>query len=69
LNVDLSNNKTWEKAVANNIIIVSAKFTLKTEGKHTLKIAPLDAGIVMQKIVLDFGGVKPSYLGPPENRE
>ncbi len=23
-------------------------------------------GVVLQKIVLDRGGLKPSYLGPPE---
>jgi hypothetical protein len=26
----------------------------------------VNPGIVLQKIVLDMGGVKPSFLGPPE---
>ncbi|MDR1652970.1 MAG: glycosyl hydrolase 115 family protein [Prevotellaceae bacterium] len=32
---------------------------------HTLRIRVLDAGIVLEKIMLDFGGLKPSYLGAP----
>lgn len=35
-------------------------------GKHTLTIRPRDPGIVFDKIVNDLGGLKPSYLGPPE---
>ena len=36
-------------------------------GKHVLRFRVLDPGIVLQKIVLDTGGLKPSYLGAPES--
>lgn len=35
---------------------------------HTLRFRPLDPGIVLQKIMIDFGGLKPSYLGAPESK-
>ncbi len=52
--------------VANNIIIKKTKHYLKTTGKHTVKYWALSGGIVLQKIVLDMGGLPPSYLGPQE---
>jgi hypothetical protein len=27
----------------------------------------IDPGVVLEKIVVDLGGVKPSYLRPPES--
>lgn len=37
------------------------------DGLHTLSISPLDPGIVFEKIVVDCGGYKPSYLFMPES--
>lgn len=34
----------------------------------TLKIFMVDAGVMLDKIVIDMGGLRPSYLGPPETR-
>jgi hypothetical protein len=61
------NNKKWANWVANNIIISNSKHALKKTGKHVVKYWMVDAGLVLQKVVVDFGGVKQSYLGPPEN--
>jgi hypothetical protein len=67
LNADDSQVKVWEQWVANNIIIKKSKHTISKPGKHTIKFWMIHPGIVLQKLVLDFGGVKPSYLGPPES--
>lgn len=40
-------------------------FKLK-KGKHTLRIRPLDNGLVFEKIMIDLGGMRNSYLGAPE---
>ncbi|WP_255478792.1 glycosyl hydrolase 115 family protein [Rufibacter sp. XAAS-G3-1] len=59
--------REWNKNVANNINLTVSKHQLKKPGEHTLKFWMVDSGIVLQKIVIDAGGLKPSYLGPPES--
>jgi len=60
-------NQVWEASVANNIRSLNSSHTLTKEGKHILKYWAIDPGVVLQKLVIDWGGVKPSYLGPPES--
>ncbi len=42
-------------------------FAREEPGPHRLRIHRVDPGAVLQKIVIDTGNLKPSYLGPPES--
>lgn len=54
---------------ANPIIESGSIHQLGKSGKRTLRVRPLDHGIVIEKILIDTGGLKPSYLGAPETRK
>ena len=56
----------WNTWVAEGIIKKTSKHTLTQPGKHTIRYWMVNNGVVLQKLVADFGGVKPAYLGPPE---
>lgn len=56
----------WNTWVANSIIQKKADVTITKAGKHTLKYWMISKGVVLQKLVVDLGGLKPSYLGPQE---
>lgn len=52
---------------AEHVIDSQTRHSLLKTGKHTLRIRPLDPALVLQKIMIDFGGLKPSFLGAPES--
>lgn len=56
----------WEDAVARNVWIRDTTHDV-APGAHTLKLWLLTPNLTAQKIVVDFGGVQESYLGPPES--
>jgi hypothetical protein len=60
-------NRDWEKSVKDNVRQLKSKHTITTSGAHTFKVWMVDPAVVVQKIVVDCGGMKPSYLGPPES--
>ncbi|GGF02095.1 glycosyl hydrolase 115 family protein [Flavobacterium limi] len=52
---------------AEHIIKSVTRHSILNSGKHTMRIRALDPGIVLEKIIIDCGGLKPSYLGAPES--
>ncbi|MEA3188810.1 MAG: hypothetical protein QOD99_2640 [Chthoniobacter sp.] len=57
----------WSERVLANAIETSVELPKPlTPGWHTLRLVAVDAGVVIDKIVLDLGGLGPSYDGPPE---
>ena len=60
-------NRDWEETVRNSTRYVKGKITVREPGYHTLKIWMIDPGMVLEKIVVNTGGLRPSYLGPPES--
>ena len=59
--------KDWEETVKDGVRKVKSKHSVAQPGYHTLKFWMVDPGVVLQKLVVNLGGVKPSYLGPPES--
>jgi len=63
----MDGNPDWETTVKDGVRKVTTPFTLSKTGYHTLKFWMVDPGVVLQKLVVNLGGVQPSYLGPPES--
>ena len=57
----------WAQTVKDGVRRVRCQFQLAEPGEHTLKFRMVDPGVVLEKLVVNTGGVKPSYLGPPES--
>lgn len=56
--------QVWFEGVLRNYTVNKSTLHIDKPGRHTLQIRCGDPGVVIQKIVLDFGGMKRSYLGP-----
>ena len=57
----------WEETVKDSVRKVKSTHTLANSGYHTLKFWMVDPGVVLEKLVVNVGGVRPSYLSPPES--
>jgi hypothetical protein len=63
---EIIDNKV-ERDVICNLLTLKTKLNIPSKGQHTLKLWMVDPGLIIDKIIIDTGGVKESYLGPPES--
>ena len=54
----------WEEMVKDAINAGVSKHLVKKAGPTKIRIYGLDPGLSVQKVIIDTGGLQPSYLGP-----
>jgi len=57
----------WSRTVLDGVAEFVTEHAVANPGPHVLKYWALDPGLVLEKLVIDAGGLRPSYLGPPES--
>lgn len=62
-------SEQWKQNVLKNASVQSAKQIVNKAGKHTLKIWMVDPGVMLDQILIDLGGWKPSYAFPKETKK
>lgn len=64
---DTSMNRQWERNTSDNVNRTATTHVINQPGEHVLKVWAVDPTVIVQKIVIDTGGLAPSYLGPPSS--
>ena len=58
-------SRSWKDQVLRNGVACRLRFPIdRSKASHTLTFRALDPGQMLQKIIIDWGGLQPSYLGP-----
>lgn len=60
-------NPDWVQTVLNQSRHCQTTLNIAKPGYHTLKVWMIDPGVILEKIIVNTGGLKPSYLGPKES--
>lgn len=60
-------NAQWARDTSDNVNITATVHRIATPAVHVLKFWMVDPTVVLQNLVVDTGGLEPSYLGPPES--
>ncbi|MEU1126604.1 glycosyl hydrolase 115 family protein [Streptomyces sp. NPDC005899] len=60
-------NPQWARNTSDNVNRTATVHHVGRAGAHVLKFWMVDPTVVLQNLVVDTGGLKPSYLGPPES--
>ena len=61
-------SQAWYESALRNCRVNKSTLYVASPGRHTLQLRCGDPGTMVQKIVIDMGGMRRSYLGPPCKR-
>ncbi|MFL6078107.1 MAG: glycosyl hydrolase 115 family protein [Mycobacteriales bacterium] len=64
---DTTMNRQWERNTSDNVNRTATTHLITTPGVHTLTFWMVDPTVVLQQLIVDAGGLRDSYLGPPES--
>jgi hypothetical protein len=59
--------RTWARQVTDGVSVQVTTHALARPGAHTLRFYALDPGVVLQRLLVDAGGLVPGKLGPRES--
>ncbi|MPY52044.1 glycosyl hydrolase 115 family protein [Streptomyces acidicola] len=60
-------NKQWARNTSDNVNVTATRHAIGRAGVHRLKFWMVDPTVVLQRLVIDTGGLTPTYLGPLES--
>jgi hypothetical protein len=61
-------SEEWKQAVLSNTIARSVSIPHLNAGKHSLQVFMIDPGVILDRIVIDLGGLQPFYGLLPESK-
>ena len=61
-------SRSWKDQVMRNGAVCHLQFAVdKTKPSHTIRFKAVDHGQMLQRVIIDWGGLKPTYVGPRLN--
>ncbi|WP_215448521.1 glycosyl hydrolase 115 family protein [Streptomyces sp. ATCC 21386] len=60
-------NKQWARNTSDNVNVTVTRHAISGPGVHRLTFWMVDPTVVVQRLVIDTGGLTPTYLGPLES--
>jgi hypothetical protein len=58
-------SRTWKDQVMRNGAVCRLRFAVdKSRTSHSISFTAKDSGQMLQRVIIDWGGLKPSYIGP-----
>lgn len=61
-------SEEWKLNVLSNTAQVATEIDLPKKGRHVLKIYAVDPGVILDRMIIDFGGLEKGYSVVPETK-